>query len=84
MLVVGIAESAERSLGLARVTVPQDDQPPVPDLLGHRAVALDDGIGQRLQQALISSSTCSASLAARVTPTAAAAPSAPAAVQTSA
>jgi hypothetical protein len=50
MLIVGIPEAAERLLGLARITVAQDDQAAAWYLLGQHAVALDDGIGNRLEQ----------------------------------
>ena len=63
MLVVGAPEAAERLLGLARITVAQDDQAAVRDLLGQRAVALDDGIVTVSSSVLSASSTCSALLA---------------------
>jgi len=37
-------------LGLARITITQDDQAAAWDLLGQHAVAIDDGIGDRLEQ----------------------------------
>jgi hypothetical protein len=49
MLIVGIPQAAERLLGLARIAVTNDDQPAARDLLGQRAVALDNGIGERLE-----------------------------------
>jgi hypothetical protein len=49
VLVVGIAEAAERLLGLARITVAQDDQSAVRDLLGQHAVALDRCVRHRLE-----------------------------------
>jgi hypothetical protein len=52
MLVVRAPEAAERLLGLARVTVAQDDQPAVRDLLGQHAVAVDRCTGHRLEQRL--------------------------------
>ena len=63
MLVVGVPETAERLFRLARITVAQDDQPAVWDLLGQRAVALDNGIGDRFKQRLERVQPCSALLA---------------------
>jgi hypothetical protein len=42
VLVVGVPEAAERLLGLARITVAQDDQAAGRNHLGQHAVALDE------------------------------------------
>jgi hypothetical protein len=52
MLVVRASEAAERLFRLTRIAVAQDDQPPFRDLLAQHAVALDNGIGDRLEQGL--------------------------------
>jgi hypothetical protein len=46
-------------LRLARITIAQDDQPAVRDLLRQHALALDDGIRDRLEQRRQGLSTCS-------------------------
>jgi hypothetical protein len=49
---VGIGEAAERLLRLPWITVAQDDEAAVRDLLGQHAVALDHGVGHHLEQRL--------------------------------
>jgi hypothetical protein len=52
MLVVDAPEAAERLLRLAQIAVTHDDEAAVRDLLGHRPVSLDNGIGDGLEQRL--------------------------------
>jgi hypothetical protein len=63
MLVVRASEAAKRLLRLARVTVAQDDETTVWDLLGQDAIALDEASGIVLSSALSASRTSSALLA---------------------
>ncbi len=84
MPVVGLPESAERLLGFARIAVGQDDQPPAGIFSGSTLLRSTDASGPVSSRASIAPSTCSALRRHRLTPTAAAARSAPAAVQTSA